>query len=187
MFSQHARERLLARTRLREEEVTRMLDRGRYTRFGRSTCYLLWSPRDWSVCGAVQDAADGTIITVLSEAMIRDVECSPEDAFQRAVNKMVYHGLVPRFRWAPTTGADPVVISVVSTERAVPIRIGTFPTVVTTPKLSGLPWCHDFLPWVATHAAKNHIDLGTVHSLLARLPGFPVVTFMARDFLAAAG
>jgi len=177
-LSAHAHARLAERFKISADELLELLNSGKGRKVGRSqkahlAHRLLWSHVDGVLMVAIQDIADGEVLTVLTLEMYRNhnERKLTESRVQKVLNQMVHAGLAPGNLWKPGFADDQVFVSAHLEDDPTPVILGAWKGGVDSLDLAQLGSRTDFWQWVAQRASEKGADVGRVRVVRGRFTG----------------
>lgn len=177
-LTQHAEQRLAERFQITSSEFLGLLNSHQGKRIGISSRThlmhrLLWSPADNELLVAIQDAVDGSVLTVLTLEMYRNryPENVTGNRVRRVVNRMVHAGLAPSSMWLPGDSEDYVTVYARLTDVARTLSLGRWRDEVESYDLSQLGRHEQFWAWVAERVEALGHAVGSLELVTAKFSG----------------
>lgn len=177
-LSDHAVDRIAERICETPSGLLEILNAGFGKRIG-STDYtkrihrLVWSPKDDSLLVVIQDITDGTVLTVLTLDMYRNVhkEKLTDRRIRTVINQMVHAGLAPGKLWEPGAVKEHVTIYAYIRSRPSPVGLGRWKGKVTSLDLSKLGEKTEFWQWCVSRLQGKGFPIESLEQVTAKFAG----------------
>lgn len=171
----HAAQRLAERFRITADELLLLLNTKHGRKIGRSrdpwiAHRLLWSHVDEALLLAIQDVADGGVVTVLTFEMYRNhyEQNLTDSRIQKVINKMVHAGLAPKRLWKPGYADDQVLVFAQLDDDPKPLSLGAWRGEVRSADVTLLGGDRRFWTWVAERVAEKGNMVDRIQAVHAR-------------------
>lgn len=183
-LTQHARERLAQRTKMKEADLIAQLDTMRNVQGKRLKSEYedhhkihraVWSAADQEFIFVVQDIITGDVLTILTRSMyeVSNRDFASQTRLQRMANKLVYAGIAPKRFWKPTDSGKecrPHVYAIFQDGKRK--ALGTYSEVAKTPDVLQVCKGGAFWTWVAQRVEQRYPSMmDEISSVHAMLPG----------------